>query len=307
MLPFVVAAVVLALAVTAAVAVMATRRGKSVTVPAARPDPPFEPSLAPTPRKPPKVERPRAAVPAESPKLILATAVGRSDPGPGGTSGEEHAYVCLDEHSVYAIADGRGDNGAGAAASTLTIEAITEVFTQRMLLDEAKTAEDGNRLRTRLVRTVQRANQLVFAAARESKDQRGMGATLTLAQFSPSKASLHVAQTGGRRCCRIRAGKLVHVGVDATSANVLGVAAAIEPNAQFTVSQEQLESGDQYLLCSDSLSRTVPQDKILLALKHAATDLDGAARKLIERCDEAGGGRAAVILIRVDPAPRLDG
>ncbi len=245
-------------------------------------------------------------------RLILVTAVGMTDPGLRRKHNED-AYVCLDEHNLYAIADGMGMHAAGEVASKVTIEAITEVFTQGLLFDDEDAKRAGRSRRKRLVRTIERANSMVLAMSREVEEYSGMGTTVVMAQFSPAKARVHIAHVGDSRCYRLRGNEIKQMTVDHTlgavgiqgkTAGLLSRAVGIEKNIEVDVTVDHPEAGDVYLLCSDGLSRMTTDDKILQTVRESGNDLDEAARRLIALAN-AGGGRDNVttILIRVDRAP----
>jgi protein phosphatase len=245
-------------------------------------------------------------------KLILVTAVGMTDTGLRRKHNED-AYVCLDEHNLYAIADGMGMHAAGEVAAKLTIEAITEVFTRGLLLDDEDARRAGRSRRKRLVRTIERANDMVLAMSKEVDAYHGMGTTVVIAQFSPAKARVHIAHVGDSRCYRLRGDEIKQlttdhtlgaVGIRGKTEGVLSRAVGIEPHVEVDVTVDHPEVGDIYLLCSDGLSRMTTDDKILEAVRACGSNLDEAARALIALAN-AGGGRDNVttILVRVDAAP----
>jgi protein phosphatase len=266
----------------------------------------------PTRAKSSDSEQPPASGPEETDvdtgpqKLILVTAVGMTDPGLRRKHNED-AYACLEDHNLFAIADGMGLHAAGEVASKLTIEAITEAYEKGQ--PEPHRSPRGTRAK-RLVGVIERANQIVFEMANEVEAYSGMGTTVVIAHFSPSKQRVHIAHVGDSRCYRLRAGEIKQLTVDHTLGSVgivgktsaiLSRAVGIEENVEVDLTTVTCEVGDIYLLCSDGLSRMTTDDKILQTVR-SHSDLDDASRALITLANEGGGrDNVTTILIRVDP------
>lgn len=284
------------------------------------------PSTKPVPSQPPNLAvspgayDPDADVDDDDPdesgahERILVTAVGMTDPGLRRKHNED-AYVVLPDHNLYAIADGMGMHAAGEVASKLTIEAISDAFESNMFLDTEAPDRSRNR-RRRLVRIIERANEVVLTMSREIEAYHGMGTTVVMANFSSGKQRAYIAHVGDSRCYRIRGNEISQLTVDHTLGNVgimgktsaiLSRAVGIEKNIEVDVTTDHTEMGDIYLLCSDGLSRMASDDKILDTVR-AHEDLDEATRELIALANAAGGrDNVTTILIRVDPTVTDDG
>ena len=240
-------------------------------------------------------------------RLVLVTAVGMTDPGLKRKHNED-AYVMLPNDNLYAIADGMGMHAAGEVASKLTIEAIADAFENKLYIDDSD-SKPGARGR-RLVRIVEHANRIVLAMANEVEAYHGMGTTVVMAYFSPSKERMYVAHVGDSRCYRIRGDEMKQLTVDHTLGNVgiigktssiLTRAVGIEENVDVDINMDHPQPKDIYLLCSDGLSRMTTDAKILETVRTYG-DIDEATRKLIELAKEGGGrDNITTILIRVDP------
>lgn len=239
--------------------------------------------------------------------LILVTAVGRTDPGLKRTHNED-AYVILEDHHLFVIADGMGRHAAGEVASQLCVDAVTEAFrTPGADGPSPHPPPRAARLRSAIVL----ANARILSAAQDNDAHAGMGTTVVAAYFSPSKQRVYVAHVGDSRCYRLRGGKLLQLtqdhtlgaaGITGKSAAALSRAVGIEENVEVDVSMESPLPGDIYLLCSDGLSRMVSDDVIRTTLE-STRDLEEATRILVDKANQQGGrDNITAILVRVDDA-----
>jgi serine/threonine protein phosphatase PrpC len=240
--------------------------------------------------------------------LILVTAVGHTDPGLKRKHNED-AYAILEDHHLFAIADGMGRHAAGEVASRLCVEAMTEAF---------QTSSFGPPREPPLPRRAARlrgatllANDRILAAATDNDEYAGMGTTVVSAYFSPNNQRVYIAHVGDSRCYRLRSGALTQLttdhtlgaaGIQGKTAGVLSRALGIEPNVEVDMIIEAPLPGDTYLLCSDGLSRMVPATEIEATLV-AKSDLEDAIQTLTDLANRGGGrDNITAILVRVDNA-----
>jgi protein phosphatase len=265
-----------------------------------------DPSLSITAEVPVDVEEDEE--PTGPNALILVTAVGRTDPGLKRKHNED-AYAILEDHHLFVIADGMGRHAAGEVASQLCVDAISEAF-RTSAFGEARVPPLPKRA-SRVRGAILLANDRILGAAQANDAYAGMGTTVVSAYFSPNNQRVYIAHVGDSRCYRLRSGKLTQLttdhtlgaaGIQGKSAAVLSRAVGIEENVEVDISMESPLPGDIYLLCSDGLSRMVPNDDIQVTLEKVK-DLDEANKVLIDRANQQGGrDNITAILVRVDDA-----
>jgi protein phosphatase len=165
-----------------------------------------------------------------------------------------------------------------------------------------------------LVQSIGAANEAVHDAASKSDLLADMGTTVVAARFDAKKGRLYVSHVGDSRCYRLRDGVLKQITRDHTMAE-LGLTGreagylsrAVGPKVlvETDVAVIAPRPGDVYLLCTDGLTKMVPDAVVRGALLDEA-DPAVAAETLINRANAAGGRdnvTALVIRIAAPPVP----
>ena len=213
------------------------------------------------------------------------------------------------EAGVFAVCDGMGGAAGGEIASRTAVEAFVEHLS---LIPGAQ------RTRADALEAVISANRRVFSRARHEPRLDGMGTTL-VALVGRGGRGLLLVHVGDSRCYRLRGGNFecltadhsfvaeqVRLGVltEAEAARspmrhvitrAIGTRDAVEPE----IRELEGEPGDLHLLCSDGLTRELPDEKIaeLLAREAPLADRNQA---LLEAALKAGGrDNITAILVEV--------
>jgi serine/threonine protein phosphatase PrpC len=238
--------------------------------------------------------------------LILVTAHGRTDAGRRRKHNED-AYLILEDQGVFVIADGMGGYAAGEVASQLCVDVISEAYKTKTFTGTPDPARPKRG--DELVRAIEMANTAILTQARSNEAQHGMGTTVVSARFSPGRQRVYIAHVGDSRLYRIRRGDIRQMTTDHTlgAAGITGPAAAklsravgIQDTVDVDLSVDGCRVGDHYLLCSDGLSKMVP-DEMIRDIIIGASSLDNAVAKLVETANERGGrDNVSVIVVRVD-------
>jgi serine/threonine protein phosphatase PrpC len=243
--------------------------------------------------------------------LILISAVGRTDPGLKRKHNED-AYVILEKHHLFCIADGMGRHAAGEVASKLCVDAVAEAYNK----DAKPAAEPDPTLpkRANMLRSaILLGNERIFQQAHDVEEYAGMGTTVVACYFSPNNQRVYIAHVGDSRCYRVRGGVLQQItkdhtlgaaGIQGKSSSVLSRAVGVEERVEVDITMESPLPGDLYLLCSDGLSRMLTDPEIEQTLK-STRDLEASTSKLIEMANARGGrDNITTIVVRVEDAPR---
>jgi protein phosphatase len=135
-----------------------------------------------------------------------------------------------------------------------------------------------------------------------------MGTTILAARFSPNKQRVYIGHVGDSRCYRLRDGTLRQLTTDHTMkalgmkgprANDLSRAVGIGAKVTIDLVVDKPRNGDLYLLCSDGLSKMVPDEKVQTILL-GEKDLNVAVYGLIEAANDAGGrDNVTAVVIKV--------
>jgi PPM family protein phosphatase len=229
---------------------------------------------------------------------------GDSDPGLRRTSNQDRLHA---EAPLFVVADGMGGHQGGEMAAALAIE----VFRKHGALYCEKDVDAGLR------KLVDEANARIYAKAQGELQYKGMGTTVIAALVHDDAVTL--AHVGDSRAYRLRDGKLevltsdhsyvaelVRLGALTEAeaekhphasliTRALGTREEVEPD----IETHRVRDQDVFLLCSDGLTKMVPESDIA-AVVAAAARLDDASERLIAAANEKGGkDNVTVCLFRV--------
>src|ERR1700721_464099 len=190
-----------------------------------------------------------------------------------------------------------GGAAAGEVASSIAVDEVLRVFHERngsaVLPHDAEEA-------------VEIANQAIYSRARRNYKLSGMGTTLVA--VGVRSQHVWVLNVGDSRCYRLRAGKLEQVTLDhslveeqvrmgrmskaeaARSPMRNMITRALGTQGQVTPDCFNLDAqaGDLLLLCSDGLTRELP-DRTIESLISSNLPLEQRCSQLIEAAKKAGG------------------
>ena len=196
---------------------------------------------------------------------------------------------------LYIVSDGMGGEAAGEVASRVTVRAIAEWMTEKLIS----------------------ANREVMSYAAANPHERGLGATVTVAMVVGEV--LTIAHVGDSRCYLLSGDRLEQVTEDhslvqkmVNTGNLSRIEARSHPyrnviyrsigadeQIEIDVIRRKLSSGDTLMLCSDGLNGMLGDDQIRDILL-VNPDPNAAAKELVVAANEAGGeDNTSVIVVRI--------
>ena len=227
----------------------------------------------------------------------------------------EDACLRIPEHGVYCVADGMGGEAGGDLASEAITTALQEVFSK------AGPGEDGT-LAQRIAlfrRGINQASKWIKNFADE-KVIGQMGSTVIALVVDPRNPARAVGlHAGDSRLYRFRQGGLKLLTADHSAVAALAAKLGRDPASIPAKYQNELTrcvgltetvelektpvdvlSGDLFLICSDGLTKMLPDEGIAGILANGAKGPIGAlAQTLIDKANEAGGkDNVSVVLAR---------
>lgn len=261
---------------------------------------------------------------------------GITHPGKKRTRNEDHFLICslrkrLDVHltSISAademladtdrlaflamVADGVGGSLAGDEASRAALAAIGEYVTHSTHCYYTADATDDASFTSTLEQAAQRAHDIVTRRSESDPARRGMASTLTL--WLGVWPRLYLLQVGDSRYYRLRKGTLKQVSRDQTVAQDLVDQGAISraaaagsrwahvlssaiggPTTTPVVTALDNDWGDIHMLCSDGLTRHVPDDRIRDRLA-SMTSARQVCQDLLQDALDGGGSDNITLIV----------
>jgi serine/threonine protein phosphatase PrpC len=232
----------------------------------------------------------------------------------------EDSYHVSREKDLFVLSDGMGGAAKGEVASAMAVEVVSACFEADPVIAVSREPTPGSEFSgetTLLIRAVQKANRKIHEAGTRDPAARGMGATIVAARISGS--SLSLAHVGDSRAYLLRAHTLQQLTSDHSLVaeqvrqglmtdqqaavselqSVLTRALGMEESVEVDADEMELFPGDSLLLCSDGLTRMVPEYEVAGILSRYP-DVRTAAERLVERANECGGhDNVTVVVVRI--------
>jgi len=246
--------------------------------------------------------------PTRNAPWILVSAAAQTDRGRKRRRNED-SYLALEQHHVFVVADGMGGHAGGDVASKMAVDIIGGAFDKSDF--QGDPYPDVPKRGGELALAIQMANKAIYEHARANAAFQGMGTTVVSARFSPNKQRVYFGHVGDSRCYRFRAGQLTQITTDHTMASEgitgplashLNRAVGILPGVKVDLIIARPLPDDTYLLCSDGLSKMMPDDRIREILA-SQPDAEKAVAQLVEEANTLGGrDNITVVVVQVKDA-----
>jgi protein phosphatase len=242
---------------------------------------------------------------AQSIEVAAVTDRGLSEKRPEN----EDSMLSDPAHHIFAVADGVGGAQAGEVASQTAIEVLQEAFANQ---------HDGEDVEDLMEIAIQRANDSIFRMSREQPRFAMMATTMValhlnglratvghvgdsrLYSFAPDGSLSRETQDHSLVEEEMRAGRLTpEQAAIHPNRNVISRALGAEASVEVDMRTFEVERGTIFLLCSDGITRHVPDEELSTVLRNART-LDAACEELKRRCFERGAeDNLTAVLVRV--------
>lgn len=221
----------------------------------------------------------------------------------------EDSLCVLPKLGLFAVADGMGGHLAGEVASATALQMLEQELGKRL--------QDGELPEQALVGAVQEANRKVYELSSANQQWSGMGTTITA--LLKREEAVYIAQVGDSRAYLLHESLIEQLTEDHSlvrelvkngelteeqamhhpQRNVLTRALGIAPSLNVDIYQQKVSPGDLLLLCTDGLTGYLSPAEIMLTVDNS-TDLDTAARSLVDKALAAGGkDNITVILLEI--------
>lgn len=193
----------------------------------------------------------------------------------------EDSFGTFPSHGIWCVADGMGGGDDGEVASAAVVQAVDGFCKAHPL--PAAAAYSGRDVADGVIRAVNAASQWIFKRATE-KNLKGCGSTfvgIVLDAANPGTAL--VLHAGDSRLYRIRGREMKQITKDHSAAELIGAkdeadinpmfrgmilrAVGVRPSVDVEVTPMPVKTGDIVIICSDGLSKMVPDKEIAAVVK----------------------------------------
>ena len=209
----------------------------------------------------------------------------------------EDSYLADAQRHIFAVADGVGGAQAGEVASKTAMEVLDEAFRHQV---------DGTDVEDLMEIAIQRANNSIYQMAQDHPKLSAMATTIVALHLDGHIAT--IGHVGDSRLYRlnpdgqlyretddhsvveeeVRAGRMTpEQAAHHPSRNVISRALGAEAGVEVDMKTIEVEDGTTFLLCSDGITRHIPDDEIRELLIQMP-NLDEACAEMKRRCYERG-------------------
>jgi serine/threonine protein phosphatase PrpC len=221
----------------------------------------------------------------------------------------EDSYLSDPERRIFAVADGVGGAQAGEVASKTAVEVLDEAFRHQV---------DGADIEDLMEIAIQRANSSIFQMAQDSPKLSAMATTVVALHLDGHVAT--IGHVGDSRLYRlspdtslhretadhsvveeeVRAGRMTpEQAAHHPSRNVISRALGAESGVEVDMKTIEIEDGTAFLLCSDGITRHIPDSEIRDLLV-STPDVEAVCAEMKRRCYERGAeDNLTAVIVRV--------
>jgi len=221
-------------------------------------------------------------------RSAAATDVGRA------RDNNQDAFLEQEEIGLWAVADGLGGHRDGQVASRMVCDALAGLVTGSSFETTIETARER----------IHEVNEhLLRSSTRAAVTDRSASTVVVLLVRGPRCAILWA---GDSRVYRWRTGRLERLtrdhslvesgaAVGRDDSHIVTRAVGVEPGLSLDLCRDRVRPGDRFLLCSDGLTRMVPEDQIEMWM--GKPDIRTAVDGLIQATLDAGAPDNVTVVI----------
>lgn len=221
----------------------------------------------------------------------------------------EDSYLIDGERRIFAVADGVGGAEAGEVASKTAVEVLDEAFRHHV---------NGADIEDLMELAIQRANASIHQMAREHSRLSNMATTIVALHIEGNIAT--IGHVGDSRLYRlspdgklfretedhsiveeeVRAGRMTpEQAANHPSKNVISRALGAEETVEVDLKTMEVEEGTSFLLCSDGITRHIPDHELRLILLTQG-ELPNLCEEMKRKCLERGAeDNLTAVIVRV--------
>jgi serine/threonine protein phosphatase PrpC len=226
----------------------------------------------------------------------------------------EDSFLADPQRRIFAVADGVGGAQAGEVASQTAMEVLDEAFRHQ---EKDADIEDLMEI------AIQRANNSIYRMAQEHPKLSMMATTVVALHLDGRRAT--IGHVGDSRLYRltpdgqlhretrdhsiveeeVRAGRMTkEQAANHPSRNVISRALGAEDDVEVDLKTIEVEDGTAFLLCSDGITRHIPDEEIREMLL-SGQDIDTICEEMKKRCYERGAeDNLTAVIVRVGDLER---
>jgi protein phosphatase len=229
----------------------------------------------------------------------------------------EDAYMLRADEGLFLVCDGMGGAPAGEVASQMAVDAIVRELGDHTPAPPVSDERGYLPHTTRLAEVVRRSNEVIYDQAQKDPRQAGMGTTVVGAWIGQHVVSIaHVGDSraylwhGGRLEALTRDHSLGEAHIAAglieevrrlpvEHQNALVRVLGREPDVEVDLKEVPVQPGDYVLLCSDGLTRMVPEYLVARAFQEFREPQRICDFLIAAANDSGGADNITVVVVEV--------